>query len=203
MSRQILISATQWRSAVFALLLVVAAGMLAALLITTAGQPGGVLLSDRFDEQWLIQAGVVDADRLTLRPDAGPIGLALRPLDFARRSFALQARVTIDPPGSAGLIASADDVDHFTAFMIDSDGYFRVSDYRNGVWIDRVPWRTWPHVRRGTTPNMLRAECRGGTCTFFVNDEWTWQEEALSPEGSIGLVGQAAVFDQISLRQVP
>ena len=70
---------------------------------------------------------------------------------------------------------------HFTAFLISGDGYFRVSDYRNGVWIDRVPWRAWPHIRRdGTRQCPARRMPTDETCTFFVNDEWTWQEPSLS-----------------------
>ena len=127
----------------------------------------------------MIRSGSAESDRLVLRPAAGSIGLALRPIDSA--TFTLQARVTFVPPqGAAGLIVQAADPDHFSAFLISGDGYFRVSDYRNGVWIDRAAWRAWPHIRRDGAANVLRAECQSDACTFFVNDEWTWQRTGVA-----------------------
>jgi hypothetical protein len=107
--------------------------------------------------------------------------------------------------GAAGLIVQADDANHFSAFLISGDGYFRVSDYRNGVWIDRAAWRAWPHIQRDGTANVLRAECQADACTFFVDDEWTWQEPGLCATREIGVVADAssthdpveARFDQI------
>ena len=93
------------------------------------------------------------------------------------------------------------DTQGFVAFLVSADGYFRVSDYRNGVWIDQVPWTTWPHIRRDGAPNLLRAECRGETCAFFVNDEWTWQAESIPATAQVGVVaaGAEALFDQFAL----
>ena len=107
--------------------------------------------------------------------------------------------------GAAGLIVRADDPDHFSAFLISGDGYFRVSDYRSGAWIDRAAWRAWPHIRRDGAANVLRAECQPDRCTFFVNDEWTWQERALPAAHEVGVIADAqaarepleAQFDQV------
>ncbi|HTP09867.1 MAG TPA: hypothetical protein VMP08_16535, partial [Anaerolineae bacterium] len=130
---------------------------------------------------------------------ANSIGLALHPIDSS--SFTLQARVAFDATqGSGGLIVQADDPDHFTAFLISSDGYFRVSDYRNGVWIDRAAWRAWPHIQHDGATNVLRAECGSDRCTFFVNDEWTWQEQRVPATHAIGVLANGtaeARFDQI------
>ncbi len=148
-------------------------------------------------------------DRLVLNPAADAIGVALRPIDPQPIGFTLQTRVTFNQPtGAAGLIVQAADADHFVALLISPDGYFRLSDYRNGVWIDRVAWRAWPHIRRAGSSNVLRAECRGETCTFFVNDEWMWQAEAIATTSQLGIVaagldahsGEAVVFDQFALR---
>jgi hypothetical protein len=181
-----------------------------ALLIAYHGEETQAALTpDRFDERWQIRSGTGEADRLVLRPTAQAISVALRSVDTQADGFTLQTRVASNQPtGAAGLIVQAADADHFVAFVISTDGYFRLSDYRNGVWIDRVPWRTWPHVRRGSSPNTLRAECRSGTCTFFVNDEWTWQAESFPATLKVGVVatgldassGGEVVFDQFALR---
>ncbi len=194
-----------WRAAVISLVLVTGAVILMALIISQQGQSIKTALRlDRLVEEWTIRSGDAEADRLVLRPAAHAISLALRPIDSP--SFTLQARAAFNqPPGAAGLIVQANDADHFSAFLISGDGYFRISDYRNGVWIDRVAWRAWPHVRRDGAANVLRAECRSDTCTFFVNDEWTWQERGLTGTHQIGVVADAgsasgsfeADFDQI------
>jgi hypothetical protein len=189
-----------WRAAIIGLLAVAGATISATLIIASQGQAHDATLTlDRFTDQWEIRSGRVEADRLVLRPATGSIGLALRPIDSA--AFTLQSRVEFDSPqGAAGLIVQAEDADHFTAFLISGDGYFRVSDYRNGAWIDRAAWRAWPHIRR--------AECSGAACTFFVNDEWTWQEEDLPVTRLIGLIADPqtarepfeARFDEVAQR---
>ncbi len=199
------VSLIAWRAAIAGLCGVTGAAIAIALLIGAQGQTiSASLIFNRLDERWTIRSGRVETDRLALQPAASSIGLALHPIDSA--AFTLRARVVFNPPqGAAGLIVQADNFDHFTAFLISGDGYFRVSDYRNGVWIDRVAWRAWPHIQRNGAANVLRAECQSNTCTFFVNDEWTWQENLLSATRSIGLIADAqgasepfeARFDQI------
>lgn len=182
------ISLRSWRAAIISLAIVTSAVLIIALLIVGQGQ--AINASLNFDwpgEQWTIRSGRAETDRLVLRPTANSIGLALHPIDSS--AFTLQARIDMNTPsGSGGLIVRADDPNHFTAFMISADGYFRVSDYRNGMWIDRAAWRAGPHIKRGETANTLRAECESDSCTFFVNDEWTWQEHGLPPTRWIGVV---------------
>ena len=199
------ISRLSWRMSVAGLMIVTSAVIIAALLISRQGQVVTAALTPvRLDEDWAIRAGSAEADRLILQPAARTIGLALHPIESS--AFILQTRVAFNSPqGAAGVIVQADDFDHFSAFLISGDGYFRVSDYRNGAWIDRVAWRAWPHIRRAGSANILRAECQSSACTFFVNDEWTWQEHALPAARRIGLIADAqaasdpfeARFDQI------
>lgn len=199
-----------WRAAWIGLLVVLSLTVVFALLIAYRGEETQAALTpDRFDERWQIRSGVAKADRLVLNPTAQAISVALRPIAAQTDGFTLQTRATFNQAtAAAGLIVQADDADHFVAFVISADGYFRLSDYRNGVWIDRVPWRTWPHVRRDGSPNNLRAECRSGTCTFFVNDEWTWHAEPFPATLKVGVVatgldagsGSEVEFDQFALR---
>ena len=201
MSRHLLeVSAPAWRLALMSFAIVTGAVILIALLIALQSTSlSSALIFKQFDEHWLIRSGRVEADRLVLQPSANSIGLALHPIDSS--TFTLQARVAFDAAqSSGGLIVQADDPDHFTAFLISGDGYFRVSDYRNGVWIDRAAWRAWPHIQRDGATNVLRAECGSDRCTFFVNDEWTWQEQRVPATHAIGVLANGtaeARFDQI------
>ena len=202
------ISRRSWRVAVVSPVIAAGAAMIAALCIAAEGQATNASLTfDPLGSGWVIRSGNVESGRLALRPAAGSIGMALRPIDSS--TFTLQARVAlVSPQGAAGLIVQAADPDHFSAFLISGDGYFRVSDYRNGVWIDRAAWRPWPHIHRDGTANVLRAECQSDACTFFVNDEWTWHEPGLPATREIGVVADAqstrdpfeAQFDQIGRR---
>lgn len=200
MSRHPAISTPAWRAALGCLILIPSVTVLAALLIAGQGRTiNAAQKIDPLDEQWQIRSGRAETDRLVLNPTADSIGLALHPIDSS--SFTLQARLDLaEAGGSGGLIVQADDADHFTAFVISADGYFRVSDYRQGAWIVRAAWRAWPHIRRGGAVNLLRAECRSDSCTFFVNDEWTWEELGVTATRWIGVVAGAreARFDQIS-----
>jgi hypothetical protein len=199
------ISLLAWRVALAGLIGVTGAVLAAALLISRQGQALSTTLIPARIADWAIQAGRVDGDRLVLQPAPHSIAMALRPIEPA--AFVLQARVAFNSPrGAAGLIVQSADVNHFSAFLVSGDGYFRVSDYRDGVWIDRTAWRAWPHIRRDGSANVLRAECRTFTCTFYVNDEWTWQAQALPATRWIGVVVDAqaasdpfeARFDQIA-----
>jgi len=197
------VSLFAWRAAWISLIGVLSVTVISALWIAYQGEAArSALRPDRFDERWQIRSGAATSDQLVLNPTADTIGVALRPIEPPADDFTLQTRVTFDQAtGAAGLIVQADDADHFVAFLVSADGYFRVSDYRNGVWIDQVPWTTWPHIRRDGAPNLLRAECRGETCAFFVNDEWTWQAESIPATAQVGVVaaGAEALFDQFAL----
>ena len=210
MSRQTIesISPRVWRATVGGCVALAVFTLLSVLLILAQYRPDRTTWTDApLDKQWTIEAGAQEPNRLVLRPAASSIGLALHPIET--EAFGLQARVTFGTTGgSAGLIVQAADADHFSAFLISSDGYFRLSDYRNGVWIDRVAWRAWPHIRRDGAANWLRAECAAEACTFFVNDEWTLQAEDVPATHWLGFVAVApeadaafeASFDQLEWR---
>ncbi len=182
------VSPRVWRWAIGGLLGSGLAITLVVIFIFIGGAPPlQPMLLAGFDDRWSIQSGTIQADRLQLRSGPNSIGLALHPIDSS--AFTFEARLTIgDSDAAAGLIVNAIDAQHFTAFLISRDGYFSVTDFAAGRWIDRVAWREWPHVRRGDQANTLRAECDRSTCVFFVNDERTWQVDGLPFGAMIGLV---------------
>ena len=201
------VSNRTWKLAVAALPITLPLSLLIALIIGSGiALPAGPRLWSGFDDHWSIESGVLDADQLILRPGPGSIGLAWRSIDSA--AFTFQVRTTIQAASTAaGLIVHAADADDFSAFLISSDGYVSLVERRNGAWIDLEPWRTWPHVRRGTVSNVLRAECDGTSCVFYVNDERTAQATNLPIGNKVGVIvrqsdqtyrAPTATFDQVS-----
>jgi hypothetical protein len=73
------------------------------------------------------------------------------------------------------------------ALLVGADGYIAVGQMLGGKWRWRVLWQPWPHIRRGLTQNLLRAECRADRCRFYVNDEFAFEVSDLSLEGRAGL----------------
>ena len=210
MSRQTIetISPRVWRATLGSCVALVIFVLLCVLLIVLPGQSSRAnWTAIAFDQRWTVQAGALGSDRLVLRPTASSSGVALHPNETD--TFELQARVTFNAPGSsAGLIVQAEDPNHFSAFLISSDGYFRFGDFRNGAWTERVAWRAWPHIQRDGAANWLRAECAAQACTFFVNDEWTLHVEDVPATRWLGFVAQSseagpafeAQFDQLGWR---
>ncbi len=155
---------------------------------------------------WSIQAGVLEDGMLSLQPAINSIGLALHPLNSL--TYTLQLRLQIlTPTLAAGVVYAAQDAGHFSAFLINPDGYFTLSDYDGGAWHVREPWRTWPHIRRADQPNRLRVECAARGCAFYVNDESTWQIANQPAASAIGVAAYSlppapsgiARFEQIEL----
>jgi len=62
-----------------------------------------------------------------------------------------------------------------------------------------LPWRQWPHVRRGDAVNVLRLECRDEACVFYVKEEATAQ---IDVDGSIDAIGLAAWCYAVSMLSV-
>jgi hypothetical protein len=201
-----LVSARLWRLTAIGLLITFGGVIGLGLSIASGLAPrANQTVLTGFDDRWSIESGAIDAGRLELHP----IGLALHPIEAT--DFTFQARVAAnDPVIGTGLIIRARDRDNFVAFLISGDGYFSLGEMRAGVWLDRNPWRAWPHVRR-LAANLLRAECAGSSCVFFVNDERTLAATDLPAGQSIGLLARAAtadrsfsaVFDQIAVWPVP
>ena len=196
-----------WYITLIICIMTVAVPLSTAIIIASRGTPAPDQIIWRgFDDRWSINAGSIDGDQWHVQLITNSIGLALHPIGLA--AFTFQVRIsTSDPNAATGLIINAQDSNNFTAFLISGDGYISLREKRSGQWIDREPWRTWPHVRRDGQANGLRVECDPTRCIFFVNDEVTLQENSAASNSSVGLLAYAiglsdqpavVVFDQLS-----
>jgi hypothetical protein len=87
-----------------------------------------------------------------------------------------------------GLLYRAQDDAHYYAFAVGGDGYYAVLQIDGDEETALVDWQQFPHVRRGTQANRLRATCVGATCRFYINDEYAATvEDATWLEGDVGV----------------
>jgi len=135
------------------------------------------------------------ASDLPRRLDAAPDETALSLLGHPSGDFTFEAIARplagsdLDPFGY-GIVYRAQDTERYYAFVIGGDGYYavlRVDGHRSiGVSgpmekaAALVDWQQFPHIRRGQRANRLRVTCAGGTCRFYVNDEFAAMVEDLT-----------------------
>lgn len=196
-----------WRITLIIIIMSVAIPLSTAIIIATRATPySDQIIWRGFDDHWSINSGSIAGDQWQVQLITNSIGLALHPIDYS--AFTFQARISpSDPNLATGLIINAQDTHNFTAFLISSDGYISLREKRSGQWIDRKPWGVWPHVRRDGQSNMLRVECDPDRCIFFVNEEFTLQENIAASSTNLGLLAYpiefsnqpaVVIFDQLS-----
>jgi hypothetical protein len=84
------------------------------------------------------------------------------------------------------------------ALLIAGDGYIAVGQMSGGEWRWRVPWQQWPHIQRGSSENLLRAECRADRCRFYVNDEFAFEVSGIPDTGQAGFAVQSPDGSSVS-----
>ncbi|MGD1996849.1 MAG: hypothetical protein PVH62_08760 [Anaerolineae bacterium] len=129
-------------------------------------------------------------DELLLRVPP-PGGQAVHLLDRPVGSFTLEA--TAAPLSSGrlngyGLAFRAQDSDRYAVFAVSADGYLSVVRMEGHTEVPLLEWHQFPHIRRGRAANRLRLSCAGGTCHFWVNDEYAGSlPDDMGPAGDVGL----------------
>ena len=181
-----------WRTIVGVLTLIAAAVVATAVWFGTRPVVTGTPITTR-DLTWAFGPGASgdQADqRFILRADTAQTGsVAYATGDLLLGDSAVQVRAArLSGPDDAGygMIVRYRAPDEYVTLLIGADGYIAVGQVSGGVWRWRVPWQQWPHIQRGSAENLLRAECRGGRCRFFVNGEFAFEVDGLPTEGQIG-----------------
>lgn len=87
-----------------------------------------------------------------------------------------------------GLLYRYQDPENYYRFGIGNDGYYYIGIVRDGKATAVRTWQQWPHVRRGDQTNRLRVRCKGPTCRFYINGEFTAEiTDGAFREGKIGV----------------
>ncbi len=90
-----------------------------------------------------------------------------------------------------GLIFAWQDEAHYSAVVINSNGYaeaYRQAGAERKHWF---AWQQWPHILLGTGSNRVRVDVRGARVTARVNDE-VLVEAATDAEGRIGVLARSS-----------
>jgi len=83
-------------------------------------------------------------------------------------------QMRLSQPGNrTWAIADHQNASNHYLFAVGSDGYYTIAVVRDGELVPLRTWQEWPHVRRDTATNRLRVRCRGATCHFYINGEYT------------------------------
>jgi hypothetical protein len=187
-----LVPARLWRATMGVLALVAVAGLATAMWLGTRPVITGTLITTS-DLMWTLGPGASGdqaSRRFILRGDAAQAGSVVYATgnlllgDSAVQVYAAQANGPDD--AGYGVIVRYRAPDEYVAFLIGTDGYIAVGQMSGGAWRWRVPWQQWPHIRRGSAENLLRAECRADRCRFGVNGEFAFEVDGLPTEGQIG-----------------
>jgi hypothetical protein len=194
-----------WRETVGTLVFVIVVGLAAALWLGTRPEVAGTSIPVSNLGAWTPGPGAAGGEaggQFILRADteqADRVAYAVSELMLV--DFAVEVRAApLNGPDDAGygLVVRQRGPDEFVALLIGADGYIAVGQMSGGEWRWRVPWQQWPHIQRGHTENILRAECRADRCRFYVNGEFAFEVDDVPTEGRIGPAvwnpGTAAAF---------
>jgi hypothetical protein len=187
-----LVSPWLWRAAVVALALAVSVGLMTALWLGTRPTVKGAPVRSHDLGAWTFSSGAVGSEAdgsITLRATGGAGGLVYAVSEQRLTDFALEAHaIPLTGPDDTGygLVVRYRDPDNFVSLLIGPDGYIAVGQMSGGMWRWQVPWQQWPHIKRGSIQNLLRAECHADRCRFYVNDEFAFEVSGVPGEGQAG-----------------
>jgi len=181
-----------WRAVVMAFALVVMMGVTTALWLGTRPALTGLAVPLPDLGRWTFGPGAAGEEAegsiiVHATGQAGGLFYAVSEQPLA--DFALEARaVPLSGPDDTGygLIVRYRGLDDLVVLLIGPDGYIAVGQRSGGEWRWPVPWQQWPHIKRGSTENLLRAQCRADRCRFYVNGEFAFEVSGVPGEGQIG-----------------
>ena len=189
------VSPRLWRAVVATLAAVIGSGLAAALWLGTRPAVPGALepSSAQALGAWTLGPGASGGEgggRFTLRADARQASrVAFATSELMLTDFSVEVRAALlDGPDDAGygLVVRQRELDEFVTLLIGADGYIAVGQMSGGTWRWRVPWQQWPHIRRGASENILRAQCYADRCRFFVNAEFAFEVDGIPAQGRVG-----------------
>jgi hypothetical protein len=122
-------------------------------------------------------------DQLAAGLTPGPAG------DF---TFEIAGTQTTGEIGAAyGLIFAWQDDAHYSAVLINGNGYAEAYRQEGAERTDWFTWQQWPNILVGTASNRVRVDVQGKQMTARVNDE-ALVEAATDAAGRIGVLARSA-----------
>jgi hypothetical protein len=119
-------------------------------------------------------------------PGQWGVGLAERPAgDFTLEMTAVQSTGEIG--AKYGLVFGWRDETHYSAVLINGNGYAEAYQLDGATRQDWFEWQQWPNILFGTEANQVRLDVRGHRVTARINDELLAEFETETP-GQMGVM---------------
>jgi hypothetical protein len=193
-----------WRSVVwgFVALLVAVLGLGLALALGAADSPhaGPLLWMDDFKAgtarwRFVAQGGRVGPRQGALVADLAEnqmaAALTVRPNgDFSVEMAGAQTSGALG--AKYGLVLGWRDPTHYSAVLVNGNGYVEAYELDGGQRRDWFQWQQWPNLLAGTDSNRVRADVRGRQITVRINDEFLLETTA-DAAGEIGVLARDSV----------
>jgi hypothetical protein len=90
-----------------------------------------------------------------------------------------------------GLVFGWQDRTHYSALLINANGYAEAYRRDGAAQVDWFAWQQWPHILVGTENNRLRVDVRDDVVTLRVNDEIVTTTTSTATTGQVGVVAVA------------
>ena len=139
----------------------------------------------------------------SLNPHVGALLVEFSSLNTDQLALALTARpeddFTLEVAGAQtggesgveyGLVFAWQDATHYSAVLINKNGYAEAYRLENGERSDWFKWQQWPNILVGTVSNRVRVDVRGARIIAWINDELL-VEATTHAEGRIGLLAHS------------
>ena len=91
-----------------------------------------------------------------------------------------------------GLVLGWRDSAHYSAVLVNGNGYAEAYQIEGGQRHDWFQWQQWPNLLFGTDSNRVRADVRGRQITIRINDELLVEVTA-DVAGEVGVLARDSV----------
>jgi hypothetical protein len=196
-----------WRIATWSFVMVVigVAGLAGALALGWADPPRAGLF--RWQDDFKSETGrweFIAPEGGSLNPHVGALLVEFSSEDTDQLALALTARpeddFTLEVAGAQtggasgveyGLVFAWQDTTHYSAILINGNGYAEAYQLEGGERRDWFKWQQWPNILVGTANNRVRVDVRGTRIVARINDELL-VESTTHVKGKMGLLAKSA-----------
>ena len=96
-----------------------------------------------------------------------------------------------EPAAAYGLVFDWEDEAHYSAVLVNGNGYATAFRQEGGQKTEWFVWQQWPHILVPPESNRVRVDLRGGRLSVRINDERLVEVEYPSPGGRAGLLARS------------
>jgi len=105
-----------------------------------------------------------------------------------------------------GLVWGMKDVSNYYTFNITNNGYYRISELKNGEWYDLIPWTESDCINTYSLSNVLTIKKLGDTYYFYINnlrvDEMNFRSFFGDQIGYVIFMSQKIMIDYLHVRYI-